>query len=130
MHLQFLSKSLTALLVLGALFTGAAARAQSAASTAPNPARFEQTVQSFEAADKASLPPKGAILLVGDSQFFRWKTLAEDLPGYSGIKRGVDSFQFADILHYFDRIVAPYDPRFSSDSPTTLPFFTSMLFGK
>jgi lysophospholipase L1-like esterase len=105
-------KSLATLLALSALLSGAAARAQSAASTAPNPARFEQTVQSFEAADKATPPPKNAILLVGDSQFYRWATLAEDLPGYTVINRGVDSFQFSDILQYFDRIVRPYEPRF------------------
>ena len=41
--------------------------------------RFEKQVQVYEAADKAAPPPKNAILLVGDSQFFRWKTLSEDL---------------------------------------------------
>ena len=81
-----------------------------AASTAQE--RFEKTVQTFEAADKASPAPQGAILLVGDSQFYRWKTLAEDLPGYTVINRGVDSFQFAEVLRYFDRTVLPYDPRF------------------
>lgn len=73
--------------------------------------RFEKTVQMYEAADKAEPPPKGAILLVGDSQFFRWKTLSEDLPEYTIINRGIDSFQFSDILHFFDRIVLPYKPR-------------------
>jgi hypothetical protein len=45
--------------------------------------RFEKNVAAYEAADKASPPPQGAILLLGDSQFYRWKTLAEDLPGYT-----------------------------------------------
>jgi len=73
--------------------------------------RFEKQVQAYEAADRATPPPKGAILLVGDSQFFRWKTLNEDLPDYTIINRGVDSFQFSDILHFFDRLVLPYQPR-------------------
>lgn len=73
--------------------------------------RFEKQVQAYEAADKTAPPPKGAILLVGDSQFYRWKTLGEDLPGYSIVNRGIDSFQFADILHFFDRLVLPYQPR-------------------
>lgn len=73
--------------------------------------RFEKQVQAYEDADKASRPPKNAILLVGDSQFFRWKTLAEDLPDFTIINRGIDSFQFSDILHFYDRLVLPYKPR-------------------
>lgn len=73
--------------------------------------RFEKQVQAYEAADKASPPAKGAVLLAGDSQFFRWKTLAEDLPEYTIINRGIDSFQFSDILHFYDRLVLPYKPR-------------------
>src|SRR5215510_14985874 len=67
--------------------------------------RFEKNVQAYEATDKTSPPPKGAILLVGDSQFYRWKTLSEDLPDYTIINRGIDSFQFPDILFFFDRLV-------------------------
>lgn len=75
------------------------------------PERFETQVQVYEAADKATRPPAHAILLVGDSQLFRWKTLAEDLPGYTVINRGIDSFQFADVLQFYDRLVGPYQPR-------------------
>lgn len=82
-----------------------------AAQTPSTENRFEKTVQAYEAADKTTPPPKGAILLVGDSQFYRWKTLAEDLPDYTTINRGIDSFQFSDILHFFDRLVLPYKPR-------------------
>jgi lysophospholipase L1-like esterase len=73
--------------------------------------RFEKLVLTYEAEDKTNRPPKNAILLVGDSQFFRWKTLAEDLPDFSIINRGIDSFQFPDILNYYDRLVTPYRPR-------------------
>ncbi len=73
--------------------------------------RFEKQVQVYEASDKTTPPPKNAILLVGDSQFFRWKTLGEDLPDYTIINRGIDSFQFSDILHFYDRLVTPYKPR-------------------
>src|SRR5688572_14447987 len=104
-----------AVLLVAALFSGPFSFAQSA-QTAPvaqtTEERFEKTIRSFEATDKALPPPKGAILLIGDSQFFRWKTLAEDLPGYTIINRGVDSFQFSDVLRYFDRLVSPYEPRF------------------
>lgn len=73
--------------------------------------RFEKNVRIYEESDKTSPPPKNAILLVGDSQFYRWKTLSEDLPEYTIINRGIDSFQFSDILYFFDRLVTPYKPR-------------------
>jgi lysophospholipase L1-like esterase len=81
------------------------------AQTPPVESRFEKGVKAYEAADKAEPPPQSAILLVGDSQFFRWKTLKEDLPGYTVINRGVDSFQFSDVLEFANRIVLPYKPR-------------------
>ena len=73
--------------------------------------RFEKAVRGYEAADKAETPKAGAILLAGDSQLFRWKTLHEDLPEYTIINRGIDSFQFSDVLFFMDRIVLPYKPR-------------------
>ena len=73
--------------------------------------RFEKVVRGYEAADKTETPKAGAILLVGDSQFFRWKTLHEDLPEYTIINRGIDSFQFSDVLFFMDRLVLIYKPR-------------------
>lgn len=81
------------------------------AQTPAGPGRFEPQVAAYEAADRAARPPAGAVLLVGDSQFFRWKTLPEDLPGYTVINRGIDSFQLSDLNHFFDRLVTPYRPR-------------------
>lgn len=73
--------------------------------------RFEKNVLAYEAADKISPPPQGAILLAGDSQFFRWRTVHEDLPGYRIVNRGIDSFQTSDLIHYVDRLVLPHHPR-------------------
>jgi len=73
--------------------------------------RFEKKVVEYETADRAAPPPRDAILFAGDSQFYRWKTIHEDLPGYTLINRGIDSFQFRDLLHYADRLVTPYAPR-------------------
>src|SRR3954470_22536981 len=82
------------------LFQLAASRSVAQAATPPatppatNPSsRFEKDVKTYEDADKKEMPPKNAILLVGDSQFFRWKTYKEDLAGYTIINRGIDSFQ-------------------------------------
>lgn len=95
------------LALAGVLAWNDGARAQSPELAA----KFEQKAIEYEAADRASPPPKGAILFAGDSQFYRWKTIHEDLPGYTLINRGIDSFQFRDLIHYVDRIVIPYAPR-------------------
>ena len=81
------------------------------AQTATMAERFEKRVQEYEAADRAHAPPRGAILFAGDSQFYRWKTLDADLPGYTLVNRGIDSFQLRDLIHYADRLVFPYQPR-------------------
>ena len=72
---------------------------------------FEGIVQTYEAADRTNPPPRNAILLAGDSQFFRWKTVAEDLPDYTIINRGIDGFQTSDLVYFADRLVLPYHPR-------------------
>ena len=73
--------------------------------------RFENAVRSYEAIDRVTPPPAHAILLAGDSQFYRWKTLAQDLPEYTVINRGIDSFELSDLIHYADRLVLRYAPR-------------------
>lgn len=83
--------------------------AESLPAAAPN--RFEKNVRAYEAADKTNPPPPGAILLAGDSQFFRWKTLHEDLPDFTIVNRGIDSFQTSDLVYFADRIVLVYKPR-------------------
>jgi lysophospholipase L1-like esterase len=84
-------------------------RSQAQPPSNPNP--FEKDVLAFEAADRANPPPTEAILLAGDSQFACWKTLHEDLPGYTLINRGISDSHLSDFVHYADRIVIPYRPR-------------------
>lgn len=81
------------------------------AAELPPESRFEQQVRLYEKADHASPPPHGAILLAGDSQFFRWKTYQQDLPGYTLVNRGIDSFQTSDLIQFTDRLVLPHQPR-------------------
>ncbi len=73
--------------------------------------RFEKDILAFEAQARQSPPPQGAILFAGDSQFTRWKSIHEDLPGYTVINRGFGGSTMADLLYYTDRIVIPLKPR-------------------
>jgi len=73
--------------------------------------RWERDIQAFEAADKKSPPPQGAVLFVGSSSIRRWKSLAQDFPEYKTINRGFGGSELADSVYYADRIVIPYKPR-------------------
>jgi len=101
--------------LLPALITSLLSASLGPTAAAQTPAgdanRFEAVVRAYEAADALSAPPRGAILLAGDSQFFRWKTLAEDLPEYTIVNRGVDSFRIADLIHFADRLIVRHQPR-------------------
>jgi hypothetical protein len=103
-------KNLTIPLLLTGLVFGGPATAQTAAPPS-QAARFAAKVAEYEAEDRAHPPPNGAILFAGDSQFYRWKTIHEDLPGYTLINRGIDSFQLEHLVEYVDRLVLPYEPR-------------------
>lgn len=81
------------------------------AKGAGNPARWEETIKKFEAADAAAPPAKEAVLLVGGSNARRWTDVASYFPQHQVINRGFGGAQLADVLHYTDRIVLPYSPK-------------------
>ena len=93
--------------------------ALTAAEKAPEPTtrpispsgNFESEIAAFEAADKKSPPPQGAVLFVGDSGIRMWKSLAADFPEDKIINRGFGGSQMIDSVYYADRIVIPYKPR-------------------
>ena len=72
---------------------------------------WEPTIQRFEAGDKASPPPKGALLLVGGSNARRWTDVGKYFPGETVINRGFGGAQLADVLKFTPRIVLPYAPK-------------------
>ena len=80
------------------------------AAEEPDPKRFEKEIAEFEKLDEAKAPPKGAVLFVGSSSIRMWKSLEEDFAGTTVIGRGFGGSHMADLLHYMDRIVLPYEP--------------------
>jgi lysophospholipase L1-like esterase len=95
-----------------AILTGILAFTGVATAQTNEPAhRFEPNVRLYETADISNAPPTNAILLAGDSQFYRWKTVHEDLAGYTVINRGIDGFETSDLLYFADHLVLPYHAR-------------------
>jgi lysophospholipase L1-like esterase len=76
-----------------------------------NSDQWERDIAAFEAADRASPPPKGCIVFVGSSSIRLWKTLAEDFPRLPVLNRGFGGSQLADAVKFADRIIIPYAPR-------------------
>src|SRR4051812_11887876 len=74
-------------------------------------AKWEPEIQKFEAADRAQIPPKNAILFVGSSSIRFWTNLVESFPRKKIIQRGFGGSTMADALHFADRIILPYKPK-------------------
>ncbi len=76
-----------------------------------DPARWENDIAAFEAADLEMAPPEDALLFVGSSSIRLWQTLKEDMAPMPVIQRGFGGSKLGDCLHYFDRLVTPYNPK-------------------
>ena len=96
--------SLTIVLVL------AVSMAAVEAGQSPAPARFEADIAAFEAEDRASPAPAGAVLFVGSSSIRYWDVVAA-FPGRRFVKRGSGGSHVSDTIHFADRLIAPYRPR-------------------
>lgn len=80
-------------------------------SFSQNPAiRFEKEIREFARLDSMVMPPPGKIQMVGSSSFTMWRDVNHYLPGYPLINRGFGGSTLADVIYYFDEVVAPYKP--------------------
>ena len=74
-----------------------------------DPHRFDEAIESFEAADRKSTIGKGKVLFLGSSSIRRWDTAAA-FEGIDSINRGFGGSQTSDCIYFFDRVVSPYEP--------------------
>lgn len=74
-----------------------------------NPERWEETIAAFEAQDQEHPPEPGGMLFLGSSSIRMWD-LEEWFPDMHVLNRGFGGSQISDSIHYFDRVVAPYEP--------------------
>lgn len=82
-------------------------------SASPQPKRmpFQDEIDHFKKADAKRMPPRGATLFVGSSSVRLWHgRLEKDFSDRPVIGRGFGGSTMNLLLHYFDDIVAPYDP--------------------
>ena len=104
------------LAALAVLLVAPPALAQ-ATATAPRrplaeqPLRMEKDIAAFEAQDRATPPPKHAVLLSGASSLRMWKNAAAALAPHPVITRGFGGSYTTEVLGYMDRITLPYEPR-------------------
>ena len=72
---------------------------------------FDAAIATFEEADRTAMPPRCATLFVGASSIRFWRSLKEDFPDRTVINRGFGGSTIWEVDHYFDRVVAPYQPK-------------------
>lgn len=105
--LSLLSR-LPRLAILTACLCGAGLNAQEL----PDPARYEEAIQRFEAMDRQSPPPANAIVLTGSSSIMFWNEDAPaDLAPLTVIPRGFGGSVMNDVLHFLPRVALTYRPR-------------------
>jgi lysophospholipase L1-like esterase len=99
------------LLALCFSFPQAAPAEEAKPAATANPfAKWEKEIAAMEAADKATPPPKGAVLFIGSSTIRLWRSLPGDFPQHKVINRGFGGSQIVDATHFAPRIVFPAAP--------------------
>ncbi len=91
------------------LFALCATRAYSAESKGFD--KWERDIQAFEERDNQQFPPKDGILFVGSSSIRLWN-VEKSFPNRPVINRGFGGSTAAEAVHFMDRIVVPYRPKF------------------
>jgi len=72
---------------------------------------WESEIEDFEAADAERFPEQDLVLFVGSSSFRLWSTLEEDMAPLRVLNRGFGGAHMSHVLHFADRIIAPYAAR-------------------
>ena len=105
--------AVVALFLLLALRPTSAAETGAAVATTPahDFARCEPEVAAYETQDRASPPPKDAVLFAGSSTIRMWTTLAADFSGHPVINRGFGGTEIVDSTHFADRLIFPHAPK-------------------
>lgn len=80
-----------------------------AATHDPDPLRWDKEIKRFAWQDAKNSYPEQAILFVGSSSIYRWKT-AQAFPRLPIINRGLSGSHISDLSYYFQPLVKQYKP--------------------
>ena len=72
---------------------------------------FIDEINEFKRLDKENFPEKGKILFIGSSSIRFWDSLEEDMEPLEVLNRGFGGAQISHVIHHFEDIVKPYNPK-------------------
>lgn len=76
------------------------------------PARWQESFDAFDAADRAAAPKPGGVLFVGSSSIRLWNDLEQQFDDpVAVVKRGFGGSRLQDTTDHLQRLVLPYKPR-------------------
>ncbi len=73
-------------------------------------AKWEASIQKFEAADKATPPVPGGVVFYGSSSIGMWD-LPTSFPNMQTLNRGFGGSDMAAAAHFYERVVPQHQPR-------------------
>jgi lysophospholipase L1-like esterase len=98
-HAQFMKRLLVIFLLFGIIHTNA-----------QDPKRFQKEIETLAGKDYCFSPDKELLLFTGSSSVRMWKDVEEAFPGYHVINNGFGGSHFSDLIYYYDKVIAPYQP--------------------
>lgn len=72
---------------------------------------WEKEINGLAEIDRKQTPPENAVLFVGSSSMRLWANLRQSFPNLNVVNRGFGGSRLEDVNHYFDKVVAPYNPK-------------------
>ena len=72
---------------------------------------FRDEINEFKRLDNENFPEKGKILFTGSSSIRFWDSLEEDMEPLEILNRGFGGAQISHVIHHFEDIVKPYNPK-------------------
>lgn len=75
-----------------------------------DPTRYEREIRAFDRADLKSPPPQKPVVFTGSSSIRMWTNLGVAFPNLRILNRGFGGSTMQDLIYYFDRLIAVYQP--------------------
>lgn len=77
---------------------------------AQDPKRFQKEIEILANKESCFSPDQELLLFAGSSSIRLWEDMESAFPGYHVINNGFGGSHFSDLLYYYDKLIAPYQP--------------------